>query len=152
MPEIDRLRRRRLLTGAPLALALPLAGCGGALDELIGACLDWDGPEFVTGSGLPAATLGRAYSTTVEARIVREPYDDYFRYSFRLRGSLPPGLSLRTSGSSRRVDIVGTPTATGSYAFGLEVTVTDPNAGGTGNVTLLCWYFTERGFTLPVGT
>lgn len=145
------MRRRRFISHAPLALALPLAGCGGALDELIGACLDWDGPEFVTGSALPAATLNRAYSATVEARIVREPYDDYFRYSFRLRGTLPPGLSLRQSGSSRRVDIVGTPTASGSYAFSLEVTVTDPNATGTGTPTLLCWYFTERGFTLPVG-
>lgn len=145
------MQRRRLLAHAPLALALPLAGCGGALDELIGACLDWDGPEFVTGSALPAATLNRAYSTTVEARIVREPYDDYFRYSFRLRGTLPPGLSLRTSGSSRRVDIVGTPSATGSYAFSLEVTVTDPALTGTGAPTLLCWYYTERGFTLPVG-
>lgn len=144
------MQRRRLLAHAPLALALPLAACGGALDELIGACLDWDGPEFVTGGALPAATLGRAYSATVEARIVREPYDDYFRYAFRLRGTLPPGLALRTSGSSRRVEIAGTPTASGSYAFSLEVTVTDPAATGTGTPTLLCWYFTERGFTLPV--
>lgn len=144
------MQRRRLLAHAPLALALPLAGCGGALDELIGACLDWDGPEFVTGSALPAATLGRAYGTTVEARIVREPYDDYFRYAFRLRGTLPPGLSLRTSGSSRRADIVGTPTAAGSYGFGLEVSVTEPYASGPGSPTLLCWYFTERSFTLSV--
>ncbi|MBL8307050.1 MAG: hypothetical protein JNM33_10160 [Rubrivivax sp.] len=139
--------RRRLLASMPLAL--PLAGCGGVFDDLVAACVDWDGPEFTTGSALPAATVGRAYSTTVEVRIVREPYDDYFRYAFRLRGSLPPGLAWRQLSPSRRVEVYGTPGGAGGYAFSFEVSVSDPVASPTAPPTL-CWTGTERSFTLGV--
>ena len=79
---------------------------------------------------LPAATAGSAYSQTISATGPNPPYT--VRVS---QGSLPPGLSLSSSGS-----LSGTPTTSGSYAF----TVSGFDPSGT--------YAGFRDYTLTVGT
>jgi len=141
--------RRGLLRLALLGV-LPLAGCGDVVDEIIGACIDYDGPSFNT-PGLPAGTVGQPYAAEVEAAITREPYDDRFIYRFRLIGSLPPGLRWQQSGNTRRVQLSGTPTIAGSYSFRLEVTVEDPLETTQGPRTL-CWYVAEKTYQLGVAS
>ena len=143
------LKRRGVLRLALVGL-LPLEGCGEVVDEIIGACLDFDGPSFNT-PGLPDGTVGQPYAAEVEAAITREPYDDRFIYRFRLIGSLPPGLRWSQSGSTRRVQLSGTPTQAGSYSFRLEVTVEDPLETAQGPHTL-CWYVTDKTYQIAVAS
>ena len=141
------MKRRGMLRLALVGL-LPLAGCGDVVDEIIGACLDADGPSFNT-PGLPDGGVGQPYAAEVEAGITREPYDDRFIYRFRLIGSLPPGLRWSQSGNTRYVQLSGTPTVAGSYSFRLEVTVEDPLESPQGLYTL-CWYVTDKTYRIAV--
>ncbi|WP_164931844.1 putative Ig domain-containing protein [Dyella sp. M7H15-1] len=66
----------------------------------------------ITTSTVPNGTVGVSYSTTISASGGNSPY------TFSLAsGSLPPGLSLSSSGV-----FSGTPTAGGSYTFTVRVT------------------------------
>ena len=140
---------------APLAkavwasvLALSVAAC----DQIVQACIDLDGPEFTT-PGLPSAVLGKPYAATIEVEIVREPYDDSFDYEFDTRGSLPPGLEVRQAGFERRIVIVGTPTATGSYDFEVRVFVRDPYYyAGSDEAPTLCWLDAQKTYRIVVDT
>ncbi len=142
--------RRRFLRATPLALLPMLSGCGEILGDIASACIDFDGPEFATAT-LPAATVGRAYAATIEVELVREPFDDSYAYRFRLRGSLPPGLDWQQSGQGRRIQISGTPTQAGNYAFSIQVSVTDPLASPTAPPAL-CWTDNEQGFQIMVAS
>ena len=145
-----KLNRRAALRLGSLAGLLPLASCGDLLEDVVGACIDLDGPTFNT-PGLPNATVGQPYSAQVEAAITREPYDDRFLYRFRLSGSLPPGLGWAQAGRTRRLQISGTPTAAGSYSFRFEVSVEDPLE--TPEVLrTLCWYATDKTYQLGVAS
>jgi uncharacterized protein YhjY with autotransporter beta-barrel domain len=97
----------------------------------------------VSPTTLPAATAGSAYTATLTATGGVAPY------SFVLGGgTLPAGLSLSASGV-----VSGTPTAAGSFAF--TVNVTDANGqAGTANVTLTVGNsaITVTPATLPRGT
>lgn len=69
-------------------------------------------PITLSPSTLPNGTLGAAYSQTITASGGTAPY------SFTLvSGSLPPGLSLSTSGA-----LTGTPTSAGSFTFTVRAT------------------------------
>ena len=65
----------------------------------------------VTPSTLPSAQLGAPYSQTIAATGGTAPY------AYAAVGGLPPGLTLTGAG-----DLVGTPTALGSYPFTVWVT------------------------------
>lgn len=68
--------------------------------------------QFTSASQLPAGRQGEFYSRQLQASGGTAPY------SFALTsGSLPPGLTLNANGQ-----ISGTPTATGTYNFTVQVT------------------------------
>lgn len=97
----------------------------------------------VTPTSLPVATAGTAYTATLTATGGVAPY------SFTLGGgALPAGLSLSAGGI-----VSGTPTAAGNFAF--TVNVTDANGqAGSANVTLAVGNtaITITPATLPRGT
>jgi hypothetical protein len=68
-------------------------------------------PPCITTTELPPAELNTPYAATLEAVGGTAPYT----WSIA-SGSLPPGLSLSSDGP-----ITGTPTATGTFSFSLEV-------------------------------
>jgi hypothetical protein len=68
-------------------------------------------PISITGSSLPGAAVGKAYSATLTASGGTPPYT----WSVA-SGQLPTGLALSTSGN-----ISGTPSAAGSFAFVAQV-------------------------------
>ena len=71
-----------------------------------------NGQLAFTSTSLPAATVGTAYNASCSTTGGLAPYT----WSVS-QGNLPPGLSLNlTSGA-----IAGTPTASGNYSFGLQV-------------------------------
>lgn len=79
------------------------------------------GVPIIWGEQLENGTVGIAYSETLNAAGGTSPY------SFSLAsGSLPPGLSLSSSGV-----ISGTPTSAGTYTF--SVTVTDSASPANSN-------------------
>jgi hypothetical protein len=73
-------------------------------------------PVAITTTSLPDATLGQAYSQSVTATNGTPPYS----WSV-VSGSLPPGLTLSTTGTPSTT-ISGTPTTLGTYAFTVQVT------------------------------
>lgn len=75
-------------------------------------------PVTITTSSLPGASIGSAYSATLNATGGSPPYV----WTLYL-GVLPPGLTLSTSGV-----ISGTPTTAGTYNF--TILVTDHNGAG----------------------
>lgn len=66
-----------------------------------------------TSTSMPGATVGTSYNASPSVTGGITPYT----WSVS-QGSLPPGLSLNTASGA----ITGTPTASGSYSFGLQVT------------------------------
>ncbi|MCK4487657.1 MAG: putative Ig domain-containing protein [Desulfobacterales bacterium] len=63
---------------------------------------------------IPNGSMDEAYTATIKAELGKPPY------TWRLEsGVLPPGLALTTSPTVATID--GTPTATGTYVFTLEV-------------------------------
>jgi hypothetical protein len=140
------------LCGAMALSSATLVGCGGVLEEFLWEavwdCIDYDGPDFVTAS-LPSGTVGQAYTAVITAEIVREPYDDDYRYSFELHGQLPPGLEFRDPHGGRHIELVGTPSTAGNYSFTLSVSIPtyDPVTGaGTG----LCWYDAAKTYEISI--
>lgn len=94
--------------------------------------------SFSSGSTVPAATVGLPYSHSFTATGGSAPY------SFsRASGSLPPGLSLSTSGA-----LTGTPTTAGSYSF--TVLVTDSTSSNTGSSTFTMTVNAGGGATLTL--
>lgn len=97
----------------------------------------------VTPTSLPVATAGTAYTATLTAAGGVGPY------RFVLNGgALPAGLSLSADGI-----VAGTPTAAGAFAF--TVNVTDANGqAGTASLTLTVGNsaITVTPATLPAGT
>ena len=110
---------------AAFAAALALAGTGLALDIA-------DGEP-------PSGTVGVPYSYTWKASEGSGSYP--MSWSIE-NGSLPPGLSLSTSGDTRSATASGTPKAAGSYSFYL-VLKDKPGSGGPPS--------TEQKFTINIG-
>ena len=80
-------------------------------------------PLTLSPSTLPSATVGTAYSQTITASGGQSPY------TFSVTsGSLPPGLTLSSTGT-----ISGTPTSAGNFSF--TVTATGSNGSGTGSLS-----------------
>lgn len=77
---------------------------------------------ITTGTPLPGATVGAAYSQTLTATGGKTPYS----WSITT-GALPNGLTLNGSNGT----ITGTPTTTGSFTFNLRVT---DSASGTADL------------------
>jgi len=74
-------------------------------------------PLTISTTSLPQATQGSEYSAALSASGGTPPY------SWTNTGSLPPGLSLTSTGS-----ISGTPTSTGSYSFAIQVSDANGNS------------------------
>ena len=88
-------------------------------------------------SSLPAAPLGFPYSAPLQAAGGTPTFYPIFSnlyYWSITSGSLPPGLSLASSGSSN--SIAGTPTAVGTYNFTLQVTDANGFAGTSASANL----------------
>jgi uncharacterized protein (TIGR03437 family) len=82
-------------------------------------------------ASLPNAQLGAAYSVTLQAAggLPTFPVFTYHYIWSVASGSLPPGLSLTSSGST--TTITGTPSITGFYSFTMQVTDSDGSWAGT---------------------
>ncbi len=93
---------------------------------------------------LPNGTAGSPYNQTISAS-----GSGNVTYTFAVtNGSLPPGLTLSSSGQ-----ITGTPTATGPFNF--TVTATDPSncTGSQGySITISCPTISVNPASLPAGT
>lgn len=131
----------RLAIGATL-LCIALLGCGG------NPCSGPGGPVFLTGN-LPAATVGRAYSVTIEVGISQEPDDDDFDYTFTVGSTLPPGLLTTQIAKERRITIAGTPTTTGTFDFEVRVLADLPNYWYLLS-TPLCWTVNDKRYRIEV--
>ncbi len=97
----------------------------------------------VTPTNLPVATAGAAYSATLAATGGVGPY----RFALS-GGALPAGLSLSAGGV-----VAGTPTATGAFAFTVNVTDANGQAGTTSlTLNVANSAITVTPATLPAGT
>ncbi|MGH8085780.1 MAG: putative Ig domain-containing protein [Lysobacter sp.] len=83
----------------------------------------------VTPASLPDATAGFAYSQAISVSGGNTPYG----YAITA-GALPPGIALDTSGATAA--LAGTPSASGSYSFDLQVT---DSTTGTAGVTTMAY-------------
>jgi len=94
-------------------------------------------------STLPNGTVGHSYSKTIKASGGTSPYSFIV-----ISGSLPPGLTLSSSGV-----LSGTPTSSGTFTFAIQAT--DRN-GCTGTrsygLTVACATISLSPSTLPDGT
>jgi len=101
---------------------IQIADSAGNMDSLwAGMTVSATAPPTITTPGaLPAATAGTAYSQTLNATGGTPPY------TWSTSGSLPGGLTLSSGGA-----ISGTPTATGSFAFTVQV---KDSAGATSSL------------------
>lgn len=77
---------------------------------------------------LPGAQVGASYSATLNASGGTAPY------TWALTGSVPPGLTLDTAGSTASTTLSGTPTAQGPFTF--TITVSDAASSAFRNFTL----------------
>lgn len=81
----------------------------------------WEPPVITTNGTLPNGTLNKPYEQTITAE------GTAFGMEWKLKsGSLPPGLELKESSSTRIADrrtvtITGTPTRAGTYTFTLKL-------------------------------
>jgi hypothetical protein len=91
---------------------LKLAGANVIVVVVLAAMVFAGKPISITTTSLPNAVVGTQYSATVNAIDGCTPY----KWSIA-SGSLPPGLTGKTSSSSTSYTISGTPTTTGSDTF-----------------------------------
>ncbi len=114
MPHTELRAAHRALISLGLIASLPLAGCGGAADdiELFG----------VASTLLPTATLGQPYQAELIYRGGTPPV------TWTMLGALPEGLQVSADGR-----IEGTPTRFGDYQ--LEARAED-SAGNTARTDL----------------
>jgi uncharacterized protein (TIGR03437 family) len=73
---------------------------------------------IITASPLPGGTAGSQYSQALNATGGATPYKSWTVIS----GSLPPGISLTTLGGVLTALLTGTPTASGTFTFTVQVT------------------------------
>lgn len=108
---------RQLVNCVVLLLVFPLIACGQQTDQQPFSIEVLPGPLLImTTSPLPTAFLNMAYTVTMSAMGGLPPYT--WAVPSSSPGPLPPGLMLEiTTGT-----IAGTPSATGSFSFELEVT------------------------------
>ena len=105
-------------------------------DEKEGSINVYEPPVITTSSTLARGDVNKYYSTTIKA--------EGTEFSMRWRhktGSLPPGLKLTTSPSSRTATITGTPTQGGEYKFTIECS----------NLTRRPETTTTKEFTIRIG-
>jgi len=121
-------------------LGFTLSGCESLVD-----CIDDDQP--VLAGALPNPVLNQVYDHGLTVGIRNEPNDSRFAYNFSLQGSIPAGMSYRSSGQTFR--FTGTPTTTGTYDFSVSVRVEDALLGSndTGG---LCSTFDSESFQWTV--
>jgi hypothetical protein len=113
-------------------ISITISGAGGG----------GQGPVSITSAALPGGRIGQPYKQQLNALGGLQPY-----YWILISGALPPGLSLSTSGA-----ILGTPSTSGDFDFGVQVydftssldksdskrlriTVTDPGAPPTPTIS-----------------
>lgn len=90
-----------------------------ATENVIGSGDPPPPPVEIATTSLPGGSVGQAYSQSITATNGATPYT----WSI-VSGSLPPGLSISTSGTPSTT-ISGTPTTTGTYGFTVQVTDAD---------------------------
>ncbi len=101
------------------------------------------GPLSITTTSLPSGTVGTAYSATLSATGGTSPYT----WSVAA-GSLPTGLSLSASVGT----ISGTPTASGSFTFTIQVTDSAGNKASQAFTVSIASPLSITTLSLPNGT
>lgn len=99
--------------------AFLLFGCAELIDCVASARPDLHSKNLNTG------TVGLNYNDFLEADITNEPNDNAYDYFFQVDGNLPVGMTYHEQG--RKIYFTGIPTAEGSYAFDVRLTVDPPN-------------------------
>lgn len=107
-----------------------------------------DGPSFVT-DDLPAAKAGVPYGAEIEVDLLGLGRNNDYDYRFTIHGELPPGLETRQQGRERWLQIVGVPTAPGSYGFGVTVSIDEPLSRQILWRTM-CWTAASKDFRIAV--
>ncbi|HTS04021.1 MAG TPA: putative Ig domain-containing protein [Candidatus Eisenbacteria bacterium] len=110
-----------------LALSLLITGCGGGALSSTGNGGNNNSNLKVTTSSMTAATVGTAYTASLQATGGTAPY------TWTLKsGALPAGISLSSDGS-----ISGTPSAAGTAgSLVFQVTDASSNSASSGNLSL----------------
>ena len=119
--DVDR-RLSKLNKSVVFAVVILLGGC----DDI--NCIVDTYPQFSRDS-LAVATLNQEYEDTLQVDIHSSIDDDDYDYRVTLEGRLPPGLSLQTSSSNRKVFFTGTPTQLGNFTFTLHLFAEPGNPG-----------------------
>jgi hypothetical protein len=110
------------LTGTPTipatyAFTVAVTGCGGYVDTAALKIVVTDAGATITTASLPNGTVSSAYSAAVDATGGGTPY----KWAIT-SGKLPAGVSQKVSSTTTALNLTGTPTAAGSYAFTVSVT------------------------------
>jgi Putative Ig domain len=110
------------LTGTPTipatyAFTVSVTGCGGYVDTAALKIVVNDPGATITTASLPNGTVSTAYSAAVDATGGGTPY----KWAIT-SGKLPAGVTQKVSSNTTALDLAGTPTTAGSYAFTVSVT------------------------------
>jgi hypothetical protein len=92
---------------------------------VLGCTIDRPALEF-TPTDLQPAQVGQPYLAAISVERNETPVGDMWVSS----GELPPGLELRFTDGTDTGEITGTPTASGSYTFSVEVWCFGTNVNG----------------------
>ena len=119
------------LTGTPTTAAsysfvVKVTGCGGGTSQMsfkVTIQAATSGGIGITTISVPNGTVGTAYSAAVKASGGCTPY----KWAIAA-GTLPAGITAKTSSTTTSLNLTGTPTAAATYSFTVKVTAC---GGGT---------------------
>jgi hypothetical protein len=103
---------------ATVQVSNPQAGVSNTVNFPVNSATGKTGPTIITASPLPGGSVGAQYSQALDATGGTTPYKSWTVVS----GSLPPGISLSTLGGVLTALLTGTPTASGTFTFTVQVT------------------------------
>ena len=106
-------------TAATYSFAIKVTGCGGAVSQVsYKVVIQATGSSVaITTSSLPNGTVKTAYSAVIKASGGCTPY----KWAIA-SGALPAGITGKIPSTTTSLNLVGTPSAVGTYIFAAKVT------------------------------